>query len=132
MNNVFSFSQAKAIIRSELVLSWLTDGTLNIYSGVRPATPDTAIIDQLVLCSFVFKNPAGISSNGLFVASLPAQTLVLNSGYATWARIFDSSSATVADCDVGVQTSAALVKLNLLNLVKDSYIRILNFNLLES
>ncbi len=56
MNDILSFSQAKVVIRSELVLSWLNGGSLKIYSGTRPATTDTTITNQLNLCSFTLRN----------------------------------------------------------------------------
>lgn len=95
----------------------LNSGSLVIYSGVQPATPDTALSADTVLATFTFNNPA-FGSDGLSggfeqaTASFVATTVTaVASGTAAFARAFKSDGTTViADFTVG--TSGADINLN--------------------
>lgn len=132
MNNVFAFAQARATSRVELTSGWLDAGTLKIYSGTRPATPDTAITSQVLLATFTLPNPSGTVANGVWTKGTIAAALVAETGVATWARAFDSTSAVIADCDVGTVASGAMVELSNTSLVSGGYISVVSFTLTEN
>lgn len=131
-DNVFAFTQAKATLRATLTMNWLTGGTLKIYSGTRPATPDTAISDQVVLVNFSLSDPSGEVVNGVFTAGTITPAMVANSGTAAFARSFDSIGATIADCDVGVPNSGAMIELSAINLAQGGFVSVNSFTLTES
>ena len=131
-DNIFAFAQARATLRATLTMNWLTEGTLVVYSGTRPATSDTAISSQVALCIFVLPDPAGVAENGVFTAGTIQATLVLHSGTAVWARAFDSTGAAIADCDVGVPNSGAMIELSAINLVEGAFVSVISFTLTEN
>jgi hypothetical protein len=130
-DNLFAFAQARATLRAELTLTWLNSGSLKLYSGTRPATSDTAITGQILLATFTFPNPAGVVANGVFTAGTIAPALVAASGTAAWGRSFDATSGVIADCDVGVTGSGAMVELSAVNLVEGAYVSVVSFTLTE-
>ena len=130
-DNIFVFAQAKATLRAELTNSWLTEGTLKLYSGTRPATPNTAITSQVLLATFTFSDPAGTVTNGGWTAGTIAAAMVAVSGTATWARIYDSTGTVIADCDVGATGSGAMIELSAVNLVQGAYVSVVSFTLTE-
>ena len=132
MNNIFSFAQSRATSRAELTSGWLDAGTLKIYSGTRPATPDTAITSQVLLATFTLPNPSGTVANGVWTKGTIAAALVAESGTAAWARAFDSTDGVIADCDVGTVASGAMVELSNTSLVSGGYISVVSFTLTEN
>jgi len=132
VNNILNFAQAKATLRAELTNSWLANGTLKIYSGTRPATPDTAITSQVLLATFAFSDPAGTVTNGVWTVGTIEQAMVVVSGAAVWARAFDSTGTVIADCDVGVTGSGAMIEVSNISLVEGSYVSVSSFTLTEN
>lgn len=122
MSDLLAFAVARRQARANLHLTWLDGGTLEIYSGTRPATPDTAITDQVLLCTFTLADPAGSATDGVFTGTLPDPALVLEDGDATWARAKDDQDGTVWDADVGTTGSGAVVELNSASLVAGGYV----------
>jgi len=129
-DNRFAFSQARATTRADLTNSWLSGGTLNLYSGTRPASAATAITDQTLLVSFDFDSPAGVVANGVLTIEL-ATEIILASGSAVWARAFDSDGVVIADGDVTPTGSGGLVMLNNTALTEGGYLSSLSFTLTE-
>lgn len=132
MNNILNFAQARATLRAELTNSWLTGGTLKLYSGTRPATPDTAITSQVLLATFTFPDPAGTVTNGVWTKGTIAQVMVAVSGSAAWARAFDSTGTVIADGDVGATGSGAMIEVSNVSLVEGGYVSIVSFTLTEN
>lgn len=130
-DNVFSFAQDRATARAEVVNGWLTLGTLKIYTEPRPATPDTAITTQTELISLDLPDPAGVVENGVLTAGTIDPAMVAVSGAAAWARSFDSAGTVVADCDIGLPNSGAMVEISAINLVEGAYVSVLSFVLTE-
>ena len=99
------------------VATLANSGTINIYSGTRPATPDTAITSQVLLVTLTFGATAfGGAANGVATANAISSGTVASSGTAAWARSFKSDASTViGDCDVG--TSGSDINLPSLSLV---------------
>lgn len=93
-------------------------GIIEIYNGTIPATPATAVTTQTKLGTLTFSDPAGSVTSGVFTASAITQDSSADaSGTATWARIKDSSGATVGDIDVTVTGGGGLLQLNTTNIV---------------
>ena len=130
-DNLFAFAQAKATLRADLALTWLNGGTLKLYSGTRPATPDTALNANTLLATFIFDDPAGTVANGVLTMGTIATALVAESESASFGRAFDSVAAVIADCDIGVTGSGAMIELSAVNLVQGAYVSVVSFTLTE-
>lgn len=85
-------------------------GKLQVYSGTRPANPQTAVTSQVKLLEYTLNNPAFASATMLAsntgqilaIVSGIADAVGLATGTATWGRVLDSSSNVLWDGDVGV------------------------------
>lgn len=92
-------------------------GYIQIRSGPRPTTANDAATGTL-LATLTYSDPAFGSANGSGVATASAITgdsSADNTGTASWARLFDSTGATVADLSVG--TSGAEINLDSVSIV---------------
>jgi hypothetical protein len=86
----------------------LAGGTLKIYDGPMPATPDTAISgSNHLLATLILPNTAGnvgtVLNDTLTLAAITA-VLVALGGSANWGRFATSGGTAVADGPVGNQT----------------------------
>jgi len=76
---------------------------LKIYSGTKPANPNTAVSSQTLLASLAFSSSAfGTSANGTATASSITNEANTGAGTASWFRICDKNSAAIADGTVGI------------------------------
>jgi len=81
-------------------------GTIDIFTGTQPATPQTAATGTL-LATLTHSDPAfGAASVGVATAnSITSDTNVDATGTAGWARIYDSDGVdptdSVIDMDIG-------------------------------
>lgn len=75
--------------------------TIQVRTGAQPANADTAASGTLLL-TFTMADPAfGAASTGVkTAASVPRTTTGVAAGTAGWARVLDSTGATVMDGDV--------------------------------
>ena len=90
-------------------------GTIKIYTGSQPATPQDAPTGTL-LATLTFGDPSfGAASVGVITANAIAQVNAVATGTAGWARIADSDGNAVMDVDVG--TSGATINLNTTSIV---------------
>jgi len=102
-------------------------GTIQIRSGTQPADADDAATGTL-LATLTFSDPAfgAASAAGVATASsITDDSSADADGTATWARILDSDSATVFDCDVG--TSGTTIELNTAAIVTGATVSITAF-----
>jgi hypothetical protein len=82
-------------------------GKLQIYDGTRPATGGTATNK---LAEFILGTPfAGAAAAASLSPTLPANTVGLLAGTATWARVTTSAGAFVADVSVGTTGTEVIV-----------------------
>jgi hypothetical protein len=90
-------------------------GTIKIYSGSQPATPqDTAT--GVLLVTLSFGDPSfGSASVGVITANAIAQVNAVATNTAGYARIADSDGNAIMDVDVG--TSGATINLNTTSIV---------------
>jgi hypothetical protein len=88
-------------------------GKIRVYSGSRPAGPDTAVGAQVLLAEFTLADPAWAAAvNGTkdLDADPDLSTTGLAAGTAAWCRFLDSDN--VAKYDGSVGTSGADLNLN--------------------
>ena len=103
-------------------------GTIKIYTGVMPATPETATTSQVLLGTLTFSDPCGaIATGALTMTSITQDNAADDSGVAMWARISDSSGTAVMDIDCSTTGGTGAMQLNTTNIVKDGPILITAF-----
>jgi hypothetical protein len=102
-------------------------GTIKLYTGVQPASADTALSGNTLLGTLTFAKPsAPAAANGVLTYNpIVEDSSADATGTATWARIQDSAGNTVFDCDVG--TSGATLNLNTTSIVAGGPIRVSSF-----
>jgi hypothetical protein len=103
--------------------------TLKIYSGTQPANADTALSGNTLLATLTFTDPtAPAPSGGVITFSTITEDSSADAiGTATFARMADSTGATVMDGDVG--TTGALITLNRTDFVVGGPVRITSFTI---
>lgn len=102
-----------------------TAAIIEIYSGVQPATADTAKSGNTLLATLTASAEMwGVSSNGvLTLAGVTDDSSADATGTAAWARILiQAVGATVFDCDVG--TSGTTIILNTVSIVSGGTVSI--------
>lgn len=101
--------------------------TIKIYSGTQPANADAALSGNTLLATLTCTDPVAPAASGgtLTFNSITEDSSADATGTATFARIADSNSNTIFDCDVG--TSGATINLNTTSLVAGGPVRITSF-----
>lgn len=91
----------------------LNSGTLRLYSGTEPATPETALSGNTLLAQLTFGNPAfGSAASGVATSNaITADSSADASGTATFFRCLKSDGTTVVYQGT-VGTSGADLNLN--------------------
>jgi len=90
-------------------------GTIKIYSGSQPTTPQDAPTGTL-LVTLNFSDPSfGAAATGVITAAAIAQVNAVATNTAGYARIADSDGNAIMDVDVG--TSGATINLNTTSIV---------------
>lgn len=102
-------------------------GTLDIYSGTRPATADTALSGNTLLASLTLGSPAfGASSAGVATANaITGDSSADNTGVASFYRVKTSGGSTVWQGDVG--TSGASLNLSSVNITATGQVNVTSF-----
>lgn len=87
-------------------------GKIRVYSGAKPAGPDTAVGAQVLLAEFTLSDPAFTTgATGVrTLAGTPKTATGLAAGTAAWFRAVDSNG--VAELDGTVGTSGSDLNLN--------------------
>jgi hypothetical protein len=85
-----------------------TNASIIVYSGTRPATPDTAISGNTPLVTFSLGsgNAFGTQASGVITAATIPSAVIGTTGTALWARLLTSGSVAVMDFDVSANTTA--------------------------
>lgn len=103
-------------------------GTIKIYTGTQPTTANDAITSQTLLGTLTFSDPCGSTSAGVLTMSAITQDSSADAtGTAAWARIADSTGATVFDVDCGNTGGGATLQFNTVNFVIGGPILITSF-----
>lgn len=90
-----------------------TNSTIKVYSGTRPATPETAVTTQTLL--FTATDATVTASGGTVTGSDPAAVTAVASGTAAWFRVSTSAGTAILDGTVG--TSGADMNLSSTSIV---------------
>jgi len=98
--------QAKA---SADLTSLGNNAALVIYSGARPATPDSALSGNTALASFAMGSGVafGTATSGVITANAIPSATIAATGTAVWARLSTSGGTAVYDFDVTPNTTAS-------------------------
>jgi hypothetical protein len=86
-----------------------TNCNLTIYSGTRPATPDSALSGNTALCAFSMGAGVafGTAASGVITVNTFPSATISATGTATFARLTSSGGTAVADFDVTPNTTAS-------------------------
>ena len=87
------------------------NAAIRIYGGTRPASPNDATTEAL-LVEIGLTKPAGSVAAGVLTLTQADNGLIQNSGTATWARVVDGNGATCFDCDAGQGAGAWEIQLS--------------------
>ena len=105
-------------------------GTIKIYTGTQPTTAADAITVQVLLGTLTFSDPCGTSASGTLTMSAITQDSAADAtGTATWARIADSTGATVCDVDVTATGGGGTLQFNTTSFVIGGPILISSFTI---
>lgn len=105
-------------------------GTIKIYTGTQPTTAADAIVAQVLLGTLTFSDPCGTSASGTLTMSAITQDSAADAtGTATWARIADSTGATVCDVDVTATGGGGTLQFNTTSFVIGGPILISSFTI---
>lgn len=128
MANNFDISNAAASAAADAVTSLVDGGTLRIYSGTKPAGPDSALSGNTLLAELTFGNPAfGSASNGVATANgITADSSANATGTASFFRAF-ASDGTTAVFDGEVGTTGSDLNLNSTSISSGAEVSISSF-----
>ena len=88
--------------------------TVTFYEGVQPANTAIAADSNNALVTLVFPEPCIKETTATYVEFHPTDTgSVINSGTATWARIYNGAGEVAADLTVGTDITLANTSLAL-------------------
>lgn len=122
-------------IRNATASLWLaaidagaSNATIELYSGTKPAGPDTAITSQVKLAGLTCASTPGVVASGSLTFNAVTQDSAADaSGSAAWARIKDGDGLPVIDVDASTTAGTAFLKLNTTNIVQDGPVLISSF-----
>lgn len=111
-------------------------GSLKVYNGSRPATPDTAVTTQTVLVDFTlpadaFGNPVDGSLGATATANAITPVQAAANGTATWFRMFDSSGNPLWDGDVSDTSGSGDAKISSTNVVAGIDVSVVSLTFLQ-
>ena len=105
-----------------------TGGTIKIYTGTIPTDADTAIGTQVLLGTLTFATSCGaIALKALTMAAITQDSSADATGTASWARIADSTGATVMDIDCSITGGTGALQLNTTSIVQNGPILVTSF-----
>jgi len=92
----------------------LDGGSIEIYDGTPPATPDTPIGAQTLLATLTLANPSAPNASGgaLVLNPITGDPSAEANGTAAWARIRDAGANPVIDTPVGTVGSGVGLELD--------------------
>lgn len=112
MSTLLTFATARRTARANLLSGWLNGATFKVYTGPRSATPEEAVGDAVLLCTFTFPDPAGSVTDGVWTADpLPEPAVIVADGNALWGRAADSNGTVIGDFGVGATNSGSFLEL---------------------
>lgn len=105
--------------------------TIKIYTGTQPTLPTDAVTTQTCLGTLTFSDPCG-TVGGTYPGEFHASAITADSsadatGTASWARIADSTGATVMDINISVTGGGGALQMNTTNVVLGGPITVTSF-----
>lgn len=106
---------------ADAVGALLNGGSLQLYAGTQPATPNAPVADQVLICALRFGSPAFTPAvNGIATATaLIACPAAFATGIPTWLRGVTADGVPIFDGSVGLASESpdlilepALVQVN--------------------
>ena len=92
--------------------------TIKLYTGTKPADPDTAITSQVLLGTLTCSDPAGtVAGRTLTFGTVTADSSADATGTATWARLADSAGVAVIDIDITTTGGGGFGQMNTTSIV---------------
>lgn len=119
---MINLANAAMIAAADAVTDLLSaGGQIRIYTAPMPASPQVAISTQTLLATFELPvpgyDPATVTGDlATAVGDAIASVNPVAAGTAAWARVVDSTGATVFDGDAGLTGSTAFARLSSLSL----------------
>lgn len=103
-----AISDNAASVEAVALAARFNSGKLRLYSGSRPATPDTSVGGATLLAELTFGSPAfGAAASGVITANAITKcSSAAAGGSATWYRCVESDGTTPI-CDGDVTASGA-------------------------
>ena len=93
--------------------------TCKLYTGTKPATPETAVTSQVLLGTMTCSDPAGtVASGTLTFDPITPDSAADAGGTATWARFADSAGNAVMDVDASTIGGAGFLQMNTTNIIE--------------
>ena len=87
--------------------------TCEIYTGTKPAKPDTAVTTQILLGTCTCSATAGTFANRRFTFNAITQDSAADaSGTATWARFKSGAGTPVLDVDISTTGGGGFMQMN--------------------
>ena len=87
--------------------------TAEVYTGTKPATPDTAITSQVLLGTCTCSATAGTYANRRYTFNAITQDSAADaSGTATWTRFKSGAGTAVLDVDVTTTGGGGFMQMN--------------------
>ena len=100
-------------------------GTVKIYSGSRPATPDDALGGATLLATLTLGNPAfGSSASRAATVNAVASVTAANTGTAAWFRAATSAGTAKFDGSVTATGGGGDLTLNTVSLVSGGTVNV--------
>lgn len=108
-------------------------GTIKFYTASQPADANTAVSSQTLIGTLTFTDPSAVdASNGVLTFSAIADDSSADAtGTIAWARIADSTGATVFDCDVTATGGGGTIQLSSVAVTAGDTLRITSFTLTQ-
>lgn len=115
-------SMVCANAQANAVAALCNNGSILVYDGTQPTTPETAVTTQVLLATLVFGNPAfGTASGGVITGNPVAAVTIVASSTASWFRVLKSDGVTpVYDGNVGVVGAGTDMQINAVTLVANA------------
>lgn len=124
----YAFSRASRSAALAAMGARLNNGYLRIYSGTRPATPDTALsgntlLAELRFAATAFGAPTAAEPDVMTAAAITQDSAADATGTATWFRCLGSDGTTV-EFDGSVGTSGSDLNLNSTSIVANGIVQV--------
>jgi hypothetical protein len=95
-----------------LLRASLCGGTMTVYTGPQPPSPETAITGQKKLATLTLSDPcsAVAADATLRFGSVYQDDSAAENGRAVWVRFASSSGRAVFDCDAAERDATVIIK----------------------